>query len=80
MTRPSKNLGASGIRTRDLPGLEADALTTRPTRWSLVCWQSEEELEPEDKDKTPDEKEPLDDVALDTDGDACEEGEKTATA
>ena len=31
MTRSRKNPGASGIRSRDLP-LEADALTTRPTR------------------------------------------------
>ena len=34
MTRPRKNPGASGIRTRDLPLSRRDALTTRPTRRS----------------------------------------------
>ena len=36
MTRPRKNPAASGIRTRDLPPLEEDALTTRPTRRSAM--------------------------------------------
>ena len=34
MTRPRKNPGASGIRTPGSSALEADALTTRPTRRS----------------------------------------------
>ena len=32
MTRPRRNPGASEIRTRESSALEADALTTRPTR------------------------------------------------
>ena len=36
MTRPQKNSVASGIRTRDPSAIEADALTTMPTRWSGV--------------------------------------------
>ena len=32
MTRPRKNPGASGIRTRDLPLSRRDALTTRPSQ------------------------------------------------
>ena len=35
MTRPRKNPGASGIWTRGSSTLEADALTTRPTRRSV---------------------------------------------
>ena len=36
MTRPRKNPGASGIRTRDLPLSLGGRLTTRPTRRSCV--------------------------------------------
>ena len=32
MARPRQNPGASGFRTQNLPLIEADALTTRPTR------------------------------------------------
>ena len=39
MTRTRKNLGASGIQTRDLRALEADALTTWPTRRSICVRQ-----------------------------------------
>ena len=49
MTRPRKNPGASGIRTQGPSALEADALTTRPTRRSVNKGKRQQEKEAKNK-------------------------------